>query len=83
MTSPVEYHSYVRRFFPASVGLFSLMILPAVFLASGYDKLFRTPAKWLTWFHQHGFPPYFAYIAGALEFFGAILLVLGLMTRLR
>ena len=56
--------------------------IAAVFLATGYDKLFRAPAKWLTWFHQHGFPPYFAYIAGALEFFGAILLILGLITRL-
>ena len=65
------------------LGLFALRLgLAAVFAASGYDKLFRAPAKWLAWFHQHGFPPYFAYIAGALELFGAILLVLGLMTRL-
>src|ERR1700722_8635368 len=42
MTSPVEYHSYVRRFFPASVGLFSLMILPAVFLASGHAQMNST-----------------------------------------
>jgi putative oxidoreductase len=53
----------------------------AVFLASGYDKLFRAPAKWAAWFPQHGFPFYFSYIAGSLEFFGAILLVLGLLTR--
>lgn len=53
----------------------------AVFLASGYDKLFRAPAKWAVWFPQHGFPFYFSYIAGSLEFFGAILLVLGLLTR--
>jgi hypothetical protein len=42
MTSPVEYHSYVRRFFPASVGLFSLMILPAAFLASGHAQMNST-----------------------------------------
>ena len=65
------------------LGLFALRLgIAAVFLVSGYDKLFRAPAKWLTWFHQHGFPPYFAYIAGALELFGAVLLILGLMTRL-
>ena len=38
MTSPVEYHSYVRHFFPASVVLLSWMILPAVFLASGHAQ---------------------------------------------
>jgi hypothetical protein len=32
----------VRRFFPASVGLFSLMILPAVFLASGHAQMNST-----------------------------------------
>src|SRR5258708_13103012 len=32
-------------------------------------------------FVQHGLPGYFVYIAGVLEVFGAILLVLGLFTR--
>lgn len=53
-----------------------------IFLLTGYDKLFASPAKWLVWFSQHGFPSYFAYIAGSLEFFGGILLVLGLLTRI-
>lgn len=57
------------------------LVVAAVFLASGYDKLFRAPVKWLAWFPQHGFPSYFTYVAGSLEFFGAILLVLGLLTR--
>jgi putative oxidoreductase len=65
------------------LGLLALRLgIAAIFLATGYDKLLHAPAKWLTWFHQHGFPPYFAYIAGVMEFFGAILLILGLMTRL-
>ena len=42
MTSPVEYHRYVRHFFPASVVLFSLMILPAVFVASGHAQMNST-----------------------------------------
>lgn len=64
------------------LGLLVLRLgIAAIFLASGYDKLFRSPAKWLKWFPQHGFPGYFAYIAGSLEFFGAILLILGLLTR--
>ena len=48
-----------------------------VFLSQGYLKLFVVPAKWLTWFPQHGFPSYFAYLAGGIEFFGGILLILG------
>ena len=52
-----------------------------IFITSGYDKLFRSPGKWAAWFPQHGFPFYFAYIAGSLEFFGAVLLILGLLTR--
>ena len=52
-----------------------------VFLGTGYDKLFRSSAKWLVWFPQQGYPSYFAYIAGTIEFFGALLLLLGLLTR--
>jgi putative oxidoreductase len=52
-----------------------------VFLSQGYLKLFGSPAKWLLWFPQHGFPFYFAYLAGGMEFFGGILLILGLLTR--
>jgi len=53
-----------------------------IFIVSGYAKLFGAPATWLAWFPSHGFPSYFAYIAGALELFGGILLVIGLLTRL-
>lgn len=53
-----------------------------VFLSQGYLKLFAAPAKWLTWFPQHGFPSYFAYLAGGMEFFGGILLIVGLLTRI-
>ena len=64
------------------VGLLLLRLgVAAIFLSTGYDKLFGAPGKWLAWFPKQGFPPSFAYIAGSLEFFGGILLVLGLMTR--
>jgi putative oxidoreductase len=64
------------------LGLLVLRLgVAAVFLASGYDKLFAALGKWLAWFPQQGFPAYFAYVAGSLEFFGGILLVLGLLTR--
>ncbi len=65
------------------LGLLLLRLtVAAIFLSSGYDKLFGAPAKWLAWFPKQGFPSYFAYIAGSLEFFGGILLLLGLMTRI-
>jgi putative oxidoreductase len=64
------------------LGLLLLRLgVAAVFLASGYDKLFAELGKWQAWFPQQGFPAYFAYLAGSLEFFGGILLVLGLLTR--
>jgi putative oxidoreductase len=55
--------------------------LAVIFFHSGYEKLFGAPASALTEFRHMGFPPYFAYAAGTLELFGAILLVLGLLTR--
>jgi putative oxidoreductase len=65
------------------LGLLVLRLgVAAIFLFTGYDKLFGAPGKWLAWFPKQGFPSYFAYIAGSLEFFGGILLVLGLLTRI-
>lgn len=64
------------------LGLLVLRLgVAAIFLSTGYDKLFGAPGKWLAWFPKQGFPSYFAYIAGSLELFGGILLVLGLLTR--
>ena len=64
------------------LGLLALRLgVAAIFLSTGYDKLFGAPGKWLAWFPRQGFPSYFAYIAGSLELFGAVLLVLGLLTR--
>lgn len=64
------------------LGLLVLRLgVAAIFLSTGYDKLFGAPSKWLAWFPKQGFPPYFAYIGGSLELFGGLLLVLGLLTR--
>lgn len=64
------------------LGLLVLRLgVAAIFLSTGYDKLFGTPGKWLAWFPKQDFPSYFAYIAGSLELFGGVLLVLGLLTR--
>ena len=65
------------------LGLLILRLgVAAIFLSTGYDKLFGAPGKWLAWFPKQGFPSYFAYIAGSLELFGGVLLVLGLLTRI-
>lgn len=64
------------------LGLLVLRLgVAAILLSTGYDKLFGAPGKWLAWFPKQGFPSYFAYIAGSLELFGGVLLILGLLTR--
>ena len=64
------------------LGLLILRLAVAlIFFYHGYQKLFGAPASALRAFPKMGFPSYFAYIAGSLEMFGAILLILGLFTR--
>jgi putative oxidoreductase len=55
--------------------------LGAIFMYHGYPKLFTQAQRYAGAFPHMGFPPYFAYIAGVLEFFGGILLIAGLFTR--
>jgi putative oxidoreductase len=83
--NPFAEGEYAMRILEAlkPLGLLGLRLgIGLIFLVTGYDKLFADPAKWLVWFSQHNFPSYFSYIAGSLEFFGGILLILGLLTRL-
>ncbi len=55
--------------------------LGIIFIFHGYPKLFSQTANWLQAFPRMGFPSYFTYIAGVLEFFGGCLLIAGLFTR--
>jgi putative oxidoreductase len=65
------------------LGLLVLRLgVAAILVSSGYEKLFGAPGKWLAWFPKQGFPSYFSYVAGSLEFFGGVLLILGLLTRI-
>jgi putative oxidoreductase len=57
------------------------LTLAIIFIYHGYPKLFSERAHWVAAFPGMGFPWYFAYISGALEFFGGCLLVVGLFTR--
>jgi putative oxidoreductase len=62
--------------------LFLRLALGIIFIFHGYPKLFTHPHQAAEAFAKMGFPPYFAYISGVLEFFGGILLIAGLFTRI-
>jgi len=55
--------------------------LGIIFFTHGYPKLIRANPDMQQFFLQHGLPPQFVYVAGVLEAFGGVLLVLGLFTR--
>jgi putative oxidoreductase len=57
------------------------MALGLIFFSHGYPKLAHSATGMQGFFVQHGLPGYFVYVAGVLEVFGGILLVLGLFTR--
>jgi putative oxidoreductase len=56
--------------------------LGIIFIFHGYPKLFTQAQHWAEMFAKMGFPAYFAYISGVIEFFGGVLLMLGLFTRI-
>ena len=58
------------------------LALAVVFIYHGYPKLFGNVQQFMLGFQHNGFPPYFVYVAGIIELFGGILLILGLFTRI-
>lgn len=58
------------------------LALAVIFVHYGYPKLFVHPRQNVQWFVQHGFPGYFGYLSGVIEFFGGLLLAVGLFTRI-
>lgn len=56
------------------------VVMGAALMVHGYPKLFHS-APFLERFPQMGFPAWTVYLAGAVEFFGGLLLILGLFTR--
>jgi putative oxidoreductase len=56
--------------------------LGVIFVFHGYPKLFTHTREAMQGFSHMGFPVYFVYIAGVLEFFGGLLLIVGLFTRI-
>jgi putative oxidoreductase len=56
--------------------------LGIIFIYHGYPKLFGHTRETVETFAHMGFPRYFAYVAGIIEFFGGCILVLGLFVRI-
>jgi putative oxidoreductase len=56
--------------------------LGVIFIYHGYPKLFGHTRQTMDAFAHMGFSPYFAYLAGVIEFFGGCLLIVGLFTRI-
>jgi putative oxidoreductase len=53
-----------------------------IFIYHGYPKLFGHTREAMQAFAHMGFPRYFAYISGVIEFFGGCLLIAGLFARI-
>jgi putative oxidoreductase len=65
------------------LGLLLLRVgLGVIFIYHGYPKLFGHSRDAMQAFVNVGFPGYFVYIAGIIEFFGGCMLIVGLFTRL-
>jgi putative oxidoreductase len=65
------------------LGLLLLRVaLGVIFVYHGYPKLFGHTRDAMQSFAHLGFPGYFAYIAGVIEFFCGCMLIAGLFTRL-
>ena len=63
-------------------GLLALRLaLGVIFFAHGYPKLAHLGGGMQGFFVEHGLPGYFVYVAGVLEVFGGLMLMLGLFTR--
>lgn len=65
------------------LGLLLLRVaLGVIFVYHGYPKLFGHTRDAVQSFAHLGFPEYFVYIAGVIEFFCGCMLIAGLFTRL-
>ena len=74
--------SWLDRFQPFGA-LVMRLVLGAIFVAHGYGKIIPRGALYnFTHYVAHlGMPPWLGYVAAFTEFFGGILLILGLVTR--
>ncbi len=68
---------------PPLAHLILRVVLGVLFVAHGYPKLFKNFGQFAGWLDSMGFKPgkFWALVAGVVEFFGGILLVLGLWVQ--
>jgi putative oxidoreductase len=71
----------LERLKPVALLLLRLA-LGIIFIFHGYPKLFTHTRESIQMFEHMGFPGYFVYLAGSIEFFGGSVLILGLFTRI-
>jgi len=57
------------------------LVLALIFFSHGYPKVTHSAPGMQAFFAEHGLPGYFVYISGVMEVFGAVLLALGVFTR--
>ena len=57
------------------------LVLALIFFSHGYPKVTHSAPGMQAFFVEHGLPGYFVYISGVMEVFGALLLALGVFTR--
>ena len=55
--------------------------LGIIFFTHGYPKLTQSATAMQTMFIEHGLPGQFVYVAGVLETFGGLLMIIGIFTR--
>ncbi len=58
------------------------LVLGVIMIVHGYHKVFGGMQHFEQMLHGVGIPPWMAYLAGAAEFGGGILIALGFLTRL-
>jgi putative oxidoreductase len=71
---------FMRSLEPLAL-LASRVVLALVFVYHGYPKLVHPTDAMREFFISHGLPGFFLSVAGILEVFGGLLLVVGLFTR--
>jgi putative oxidoreductase len=75
-----DFVKFLNSFQPLGL-LFLRIALGVIFFTHGYPKLAHANPAMQAMFVQHGLPAQFVYVAGVLETFGGLLLLLGLFTR--
>ena len=58
------------------------LVLGVIFVAHGYSKIFGGMSHHVQLVHSLGIPGWLAYVSAAAEFFGGLMVLLGLATRI-